>query len=47
MEFKIPNLRYIGLIFQVNSFQNRRIVKRCRSMLIFHTPWKHQKTTDF
>ena len=54
-KFKIPNLRYIGLF---SSFQNRRIVKRCsfylrlklrqlRSMLIFYTSWKHQKTTDF
>ena len=45
-------------VFPVNSFQNRRIAKRCnfyirlkwsqlRSMLIFYTPWKHQKTADF
>ena len=54
-KFKIANLRYIGLF---SSFQNRRIVKRCsfylrlklsqlRSILIFYTSWKHQKTTDF
>ena len=57
-EFKIPNLRYIGLFSQSIVFKNRRIVKRCsfyirlklsplRSMLIFYTPWKHQKTIDF
>ena len=28
MEFKIPDLRY-RFIFPINSFQNRRIVKRC------------------
>ena len=43
-------------IFPANIIQNRRIVKRCsfyiqlkwsqlRPMLIFYTPWKHQKTT--
>ena len=42
----------------MNSFQNRRIAIRfsfymrlklsqLRSMLIFYTLWKHQKTTDF
>ena len=54
-ESKIPNLRYIGLFSQKIILQNRRIVKctfyiqlklsLSRSMLIFYTPWKHQKTT--
>ena len=45
---------YLWTLWTVSSFQNRRIVKRysfyirlklsqSRTMLIFHTPWKHQK----
>ena len=45
-------------IFPVNSFRNRRIVKRCsfyiqlklsqlKSILIFYATWKHKKTTNF
>ena len=56
-KFKIPSLRYIGLFTQSIVFKTG-IVKSCsfyillkfnqlRSMLVFYTPWKHHKATDF
>ena len=58
LKFQILGIWVYFLIFPVNSFQNRRIVKRynfyiriklrqLRSRLIFYTPWKHQRATYF
>ena len=57
MEYKIPNLRYIGLfsqsiVFKTEELKNNVVsiyiqlkLSQLSSMLIFYTPWKHQKTT--